>query len=102
MRFEEAYGGWQESRLTRKEAERIPGVSDRTFRCYVERYEETGFRSNTPTMSSEAPLFGLSPNKSVAGYLRRHTVSGTCIEPGAHCRMHPVRLALKWCRPHKR
>lgn len=42
MRFEEAYGGWQESRLTQEEAARILGVSDRTFRRYVERYEESG------------------------------------------------------------
>ena len=43
MRFEEAYGGWQERSLTQEEAARILGVSDRTFRRYVGRYEESGF-----------------------------------------------------------
>lgn len=36
------YGGWQGKRLTQEEAARIPGVSDRTFRRYVDRYEDSG------------------------------------------------------------
>ena len=42
MRFEEAYGGWQERRLTQEEAARMLGVCERTFRRYVDRYEEEG------------------------------------------------------------
>ena len=42
MRFEEAYGGWTESRLTQEEAARLPGVCERTFRRYIDRYEEDG------------------------------------------------------------
>jgi transposase len=42
MRFEEAYGGWQEGRLSQFEAARLLGVSDRTFRRYGVRYEEEG------------------------------------------------------------
>lgn len=42
MRFKEVYGGWQESRLTQEEAALILGVSDRTFRRYSKRYEESG------------------------------------------------------------
>jgi len=42
MRFEEAYGGWQDNRLTQEEAAQILGVSDRTFRRYAERYEDSG------------------------------------------------------------
>ena len=30
MRFEEAYGGWQERRLTQEEAARLLGVCERT------------------------------------------------------------------------
>lgn len=42
MRFLEAYEGWNNDRLTQEEAARILGVSDRTFRRYVERYTEGG------------------------------------------------------------
>lgn len=42
MRFEEAYGGWQRGRLTQEEAARLLGVSDRTFRRYIIRYEDDG------------------------------------------------------------
>ena len=42
MRFEEACGGWQERRLTQEEAARLPGVCERMFRRYVDRYEDEG------------------------------------------------------------
>lgn len=42
MRFKEVYGGWLEDRLTQEEAALILGVSDRTFRRYICRYEESG------------------------------------------------------------
>lgn len=42
MRFEEVYFGWNESRLSQEEAARILGVCDRTFRRYIDRYEESG------------------------------------------------------------
>lgn len=42
MRFEEAYWGWQKSRLTQSEAARLLGVCERTFRRYLCRYEEEG------------------------------------------------------------
>ena len=42
MRFEEAYGSWQNGRLTQEEAARLLGVCERTFRRYIDRYEEDG------------------------------------------------------------
>jgi len=42
MRFEEAYEGWRNRRLTQEEAALILGVSDRSFRRYVDRFEESG------------------------------------------------------------
>ena len=41
MRFEEAYEGWTESRLTQEEA-RWLGVCDRILLHYMDRYEEEG------------------------------------------------------------
>ncbi len=42
MRFEEAYTGWQEGRLTQEDAARLLGVCDRTFRRQIGRYEADG------------------------------------------------------------
>ncbi len=42
MRFEGAYEGWTGSRLTQGEAVRLLGVCDRTFRRYIDRYEDEG------------------------------------------------------------
>ena len=42
MRFEEAYEGWRERRLTQEEAGTLLGMSERNFRRYVLRYEADG------------------------------------------------------------
>ena len=42
MRFEEAWGGWRSRRPTQEEAVRLLGVCERTFRRYVDRYEDEG------------------------------------------------------------
>ena len=42
MRFEEAYTGWTERRLSQSEAARLLGVCDRTFRRYINRFEGNG------------------------------------------------------------
>jgi transposase len=42
MRFLELYGKWQSRSLTQEEAALALGVSDRTFRRYIDRYEESG------------------------------------------------------------
>lgn len=42
MRFEEAYEGCNRGRLTQEQAARLLGVCDRTFRRYIDRYEEQG------------------------------------------------------------
>jgi len=63
MRFEEVYFGWSESRLSQEEAARVLGVSDRTFRRYINRYEETG-------------LEGLSDKRLTQVSFRRAPVDG--------------------------
>ncbi len=60
-RFQEAYDGWSEKRLSQEEAARILGVSDRTFRRYVERYDDGGQealvdRRLSQTSHSKAPV----------------------------------------------
>lgn len=42
MRFEEAYEGWNEGRLTQVEAARLLGMCERSFRRYVARFEADG------------------------------------------------------------
>lgn len=42
MRFDEAYDGWRDRRLTQEEAAQLLGVCERTFRRYIDRYEEEG------------------------------------------------------------
>ena len=42
MRFKEAYEGYQSGRLTQGEAATLLGVCDRSFRRYLNRYDESG------------------------------------------------------------
>ena len=42
LRFEDALYAWSERRLTQEEAAQLLGVCERTFRRYVDRYEEAG------------------------------------------------------------
>jgi hypothetical protein len=42
MRFDEAYEGWNEGRLTQAEAARILGMCERSFRRYLVRFEAEG------------------------------------------------------------
>lgn len=61
MQFEQAYGGWQQGRLTQEEAARLLGVSERTFRRYIDRYEEAGLeglidKRLTQVSSRRAPV----------------------------------------------
>lgn len=61
MRFEEAYGVWTEGRLSQEEAALILGVCSRTFRRYVDRYEESGLeglwdKRLTQASSRRAPV----------------------------------------------
>jgi transposase len=44
LRFEEAYQGWQEKKLTQEDAARLLGVSERTFRRYLVDYKDQGIQ----------------------------------------------------------
>ena len=61
MRFEEAYEGWNEGRLTQAEAARILGVCERSFRRYLVSYEADGLdglidRRLEQTSNRQAPV----------------------------------------------
>jgi len=53
MRFMEMYDQWQSRSLTQEEAALVIGVSDRTFRRYVDRYEENGLDGLTDKRLSQ-------------------------------------------------
>ena len=42
MRFQEAYDGWSEGRLSQAEAALILGQCERSFRRHIERFEADG------------------------------------------------------------
>jgi transposase len=42
MKFEDVYGRWQQRRLSQAEAAEILGMSERSFRRWRDRYDETG------------------------------------------------------------
>ena len=42
MQFERIYTGWQQKKFTQEDAARLLGVTDRTFRRYIHRYDEDG------------------------------------------------------------
>ena len=42
MRFQHACEGWQNKRLTQEQAAQLLGVCARSFRRYIDRYEEAG------------------------------------------------------------
>jgi hypothetical protein len=44
MRFQEAYEGWSEGRLTQAEAAQILGQCERSFRRHIEHYESDGLQ----------------------------------------------------------
>jgi len=71
MRFEEVYFGWSESRLTQEEAARILGVCDRTFRRYIDRYEDSGLSGLSDKRLTQAS-FRRAPVDEVIGVIQRY------------------------------
>ena len=67
MRFQEAYGGWRKSHLTQGEAAQLLGVCKRTFRRYINCYEEEGLeglfdKRLSQTSHRRAPLDEVLPS----------------------------------------
>ena len=84
MRFDEAYQGWQARRLTQEEAAQLLGVHERTFRRYIDRFEDEGL----------AGLVDKRLEKNKRGHPPPEEPSGICLsQPGiwlrANKRGHP-------------
>ena len=75
MRFADAYTGWTERRLTQEEAAQLLGVCARTFRRYLDRYEEdglAGLRDKRLTQASPRRAPVVEALRLVEEYQRRH------------------------------
>lgn len=71
MRFEEAYAGWTESRLSQAEAGHLLGVSERTFRRYINRYEADGLEGLSDRRLTQAS-FRRAPVDEVMAVCERY------------------------------
>ena len=78
MRFDEVYGSWTEKRLTQEEAARILGVSDRTFRRYLLRYEESGLDGLTDKRMAQILRKSATPILEICWRYRR-TITGQMV-----------------------
>ncbi len=61
MRFEEAYGGWTEGRLTQAQAALLLGQCERSFRRHIDRYEADGLAGLLDRRLSQASKRRASP-----------------------------------------
>jgi transposase len=92
MRFEEVYLGWNESRLTQEQAALVLGVSDRTFRRYIHRYEESGLEGLSDRRLGHASFRRVPVDEAMAmidryqsrypGWPVKHYFSWYCREGG--------------------
>ena len=71
MRFEEIYGKWKERHLTQEEAARVLGVCSRTFRRYIDRYEEEGLEGLKDKRLTQAS-FRRAPVDEVFALMERY------------------------------
>ena len=72
MRFEEVYERWEKRRLTQAEAADVLGVCDRTFRRYIDRYEQGGLEGLDDKRLSQAS-YRLAPVDEVMGMIDEYT-----------------------------
>jgi transposase len=71
MRFEEMYTRWSEKRLTQAQAAEILGVCDRTFRRYIDRYDEEGLEGLSDKRLTQAS-FRRAPVDEVTAVARQY------------------------------
>ena len=98
MRFEDTHKGWTESRLTQEEAAALLGVCARTFRRYIDRYEDEGLdglidKRLTQISHRRAPVDEVM--RMVDRYRNRHRGSGPCNNRRVTSKKTPSRPALR-------
>jgi hypothetical protein len=71
MRFEEMYTRWSEKRLTQAHAAEILGVCDRTFRRYIDRYDEEGLEGLSDKRLTQSS-FRRAPVDEVTAVVRQY------------------------------
>lgn len=75
MRFEEAYGGWRTKRLSQEEAALLLGVCSRTFRRYINRYDDLGLAGIMDKRLTQASFRRAPVDEIVSvseGYRKKH------------------------------
>jgi len=88
MLFEGAYTGWRESRYTQEQAAMVLGISVRTFRRYIDRYEGEGIEGLSDRRLGHAS-FRRAPVDEVMGVLEGY---------GSRCRGWAVKHYYSWYR----
>ena len=68
MRFQEAYDGWQEGRLTQAEAAVLLGQCERSFRRHIERFEADGLEGLLDKRPSQIPKRRAASPLGLRGY----------------------------------
>ena len=81
MRFDEAYMGWQEKRLTQEQAAEILGVTDRSFRRYAVRYEVEGLEGLIDRRIEAVSVNGCA-KPTVSGDAKKAGMVFAALEPG--------------------
>lgn len=101
MRFEEAHEGWQAGRLTQEEAARLLGVCERSFRRYLNRYEDAGLEGLIDQRLSQVSQRRAPVDEVMAvTALYRDRYQGWNVKHfyAWYCREHAGRRSYNWVR----
>jgi transposase len=71
MRFEEIYARWNQKRLPQEQAAEISGISSRTLRRYISKYEEDGLDGLQDKRLTQAS-FRRAPVDEVVALVKRY------------------------------
>ena len=91
MRFDEAYKGCTEKRLSQSEAAEILGVCGRTFRQYVQRFTQTRKEavSAAETGNAFVPVVGVNLDTLLCEQFERTVGKDNCVRFDTQCLQIP-------------